>query len=201
MLIMYGRRRVGKTTLISRFAANKRAVYFTAIESDSARNLELFTKAVMKTLNMFSDVSFSSWDTAFAEVARLAANEQLVLVIDEYPYLAQAERSVSSLLQNYCDHAYKTLPLMIILCGSSMSFMEEQVLGYQSPLYGRRTAQMKITPFAYRDSAAFVPAYSLTDKAIVYGITGGIPKYLELFDDSRSLKKNIIQNFVTIQSY
>jgi AAA+ ATPase superfamily predicted ATPase len=82
-----------------------------------------------------------------------------------------------------------------------MSFMETQVLGYQSPLYGRRTAQMKMEPFAYREAAAFVPGYSLDQKAHVYGITGGIPKYLELFEDSRSLKKNIIKNFFTPTGY
>jgi AAA+ ATPase superfamily predicted ATPase len=90
---------------------------------------------------------------------------------------------------------------MIILCGSSMSFMENQVLGYQSPLYGRRTAQMKIEPFGYREAAAFVPKYTLEQKALTYGMTGGTPKYLELFDDALSIKDNIIKNFLTTTGY
>jgi AAA+ ATPase superfamily predicted ATPase len=205
MVIIYGRRRVGKSTLISQFTQNKRSIFFTAIESDSKKNLEAFSRALMKLRGVEGELSFAGWDRAFDETAKLAcqtpARESLVLVIDEYPYLAQAERSISSVLQNYCDTVFKNIPLMIILCGSSMSFMENQVLGYQSPIYGRRTAQLKIGPFDYRDSALFVPKYRLVDKALVYGITGGIPKYLELFDDALSPKENIIKLFLSPAGY
>jgi AAA+ ATPase superfamily predicted ATPase len=200
MVIIYGRRRIGKSTLIARFTENKRSVFFTAIESDSKRNLETFNRAVMKLRGRQGEASFSGWEQAFDETAALTGN-RLVLVIDEYPYLAQAERSISSILQHYCDTVFRKIPIMIILCGSSMSFMENQVLGYQSPICGRRTAQMKIEPFDYRDSAAFVPRYSITDKALVYGITGGIPKYLELFDDTMPLKRNITNLFLSTSGY
>ena len=200
MVIVYGRRRVGKSTLITQFIQDKQAVFFTAIESDSKRNLELFSQALMKLRGIQAGVSFSSWEQAFDEAAALS-KKRLVLVIDEYPYLAQAERSISSILQHYCDTVFKNIPLMIILCGSSMSFMENQVLGYQSPIYGRRTAQMKIDAFGYRDSAAFVPKYSLEEKALVYGATGGIPKYLELFDGALPFKQNIIKNFLSPLGY
>jgi AAA+ ATPase superfamily predicted ATPase len=199
---LYGRRRVGKSTLISHFTQTRRTIYFTAIESGSRRNLELFSKTVMELRGVRGDAAFSRWEQAFDEIASLAkSNERLILVIDEYPYLAQAERSISSILQLYCDTIFKNTSIMIILCGSSMSFMENQVLGYQSPLYGRRTAQMKIEAFDYRDAAAFVSQYSLEEKALVYGITGGVPKYLELFNDSVSLKKNIIKNFLSPTGY
>lgn len=200
MVIIYGRRRVGKSTLIAQFTSNKRTVFFNAIESDSKRNLESFSQSLMKLRGVKAELSFSGWEQAFDEMAALA-RKPLVLVIDEYPYLAQAERSISSILQHYCDTAFKNIPLMIILCGSSMSFMENQVLGYKSPIYGRRTAQMKIKPFDYRDSAVFVPRYRLTDKALVYGITGGIPKYLELFDDTLPLKQNVIKLFLSSAGY
>jgi AAA+ ATPase superfamily predicted ATPase len=158
----------------------------------------------MKLRGFQGDAVFSSWEQAFDEITSLAKDNlrnRLILVIDEYPYLAQAERSISSILQFYCDTVFKNIPVMIILCGSSMSFMENQVLGYQSPLYGQRTAQMKIEAFDYRDAAAFVPHYSFEEKALVYGITGGVPKYLELFDDSTNLKKNVIKNFLTPVGY
>jgi AAA+ ATPase superfamily predicted ATPase len=155
---------------------------------------------VMKLRDVRSEAAFASWERAFEEIEDLA-KEPLVLVIDEYPYLAQAERSISSILQHYCDQFFKKRPIMIILCGSSMSFMENQVLGYQSPLYGRRTAQMKITSLGFASAAAFVPRYSLEKKALVFGITGGIPKYLELFSDSLSLKENIIRNYLTPAGY
>ena len=199
MVIIYGRRRVGKSTLIAQFTRDKRAVFFTAAETDSKRNLEAFSRAIMK-LRGVRGASFSGWEQAFDEIASMA-KKPLILVIDEYPYLAQAERSISSVLQYYCDTAFRNIPLMIILCGSSMSFMENQVLGYQSPIYGRRTAQMKIEPFNYRDSAAFVTRYRITDKALVYGITGGIPKYLELFDDTLSVKQNIIRLFLSTAGF
>jgi AAA+ ATPase superfamily predicted ATPase len=173
---------------------------FTAIETNKKKNLEIFSRALMKLRGVEGEFSFSGWEKAFDETAVLA-RKPLVLVIDEYPYLAQAERSISSILQNYCDTVFKNIPLMIILCGSSMSFMENQVLGYQSPIYGRRTAQMKIEPFDYRDSAFFVPKYQLSDKAMVYGITGGIPRYLELFDSTLPLKQNIIKHFLSPAGY
>ena len=196
MVIIYGRRRIGKSTLISQFARDKRSVFFTATETDSRRNLETFSRAVMKLRGVLGEASFSGWEQAFDEIAALAV-KPLILIIDEYPYLAQAEPGISSILQKYCDTVFRDIPIMIILCGSSMSFMENQVLGYQSPIYGRRTAQMKIEPFNYRDSAAFVSRYSVTDKALVYGITGGIPKYLELFDDALPLKHNIVNLFLS----
>ncbi|MCL2804434.1 MAG: ATP-binding protein [Treponema sp.] len=200
MVIIYGRRRVGKSTLINQFTREKRSVCFTATETDSKRNLELFSRLIMKQRGVQGEISFSGWEHAFDEIAALA-KKPLILVIDEYPYLAQAERSISSILQQYCDTVFKNIPIMIILCGSSMSFMENQVLGYQSPIYGRRTAQMKIEPFCYIDSAAFVPRYNIKDKAVVHGVTGGIPKYLELFDDSKSLKQNIIELYLSAAGF
>jgi len=197
---VYGRRRVGKSALIGHFAKDKRTVFFTAIEADGKRNLMLFSQAVLKCAGVLAEASFENWESAFEYVKNMA-NKRLILVIDEYPYLAQAEKSMSSILQKYCDIAFKNTRLMIILCGSSMSFMENQVLGYKSPLYGRRTAQMKIEPLDYLDSAKFVPKYSLEHKAIVFGLSGGIPKYLELFDDSIPLRKNIIRNFFSTSGY
>ncbi|MDR3019813.1 MAG: ATP-binding protein [Treponema sp.] len=199
MVIIYGRRRIGKSTLINQFIQNKRSVFFTATETDSRRNLEVFSRVIMKLKDVQGAV-FSGWEQAFDEIAALS-NKPLILVIDEYPYLAQAERGISSILQKYCDTVFKKIPIMIILCGSSMSFMENQVLGYQSPIYGRRTAQMKIEPFNYRESALFVPRYNITDKALVHGITGGIPKYLELIDDTISVKLNIVKLFLSTAGF
>jgi len=200
MVIIYGRRRIGKSTLINQFTKDKRSVFFTAAEVDSRRNLEAFSRAIMRLSGVHGKAVFSGWEQAFDEIAALT-KKGLILVIDEYPYLAQAERGISSILQHYCDTKFKNIPIMIILCGSSMSFMENQVLGYQSPIYGRRTAQMKIGPFNYKDSAAFVPRYSISDKALVHGITGGIPKYLELIDDTLPLKQNILKLFLSTSGF
>lgn len=203
MLVIYGRRRVGKSTLIREFVKNKRCIFYTAIESSTKRNLELFSQTVYRALDMEMTglPGFASFDAAFSYIAKKAQNERLILVIDEYPYLASSDKSISSLLQKYIDETFSNGKLFLILCGSSMSFMEHQVLGYQSPLYGRRTAQFLIRPFNYRTSGEFVKEYSCEDKAVVYGITGGIPKYLELFDSKKTLRENIIDLFLKENGY
>ena len=99
------------------------------------------------------------------------------------------------------DQEWKNSNIMLILCGSSMSFMENQVLGYQSPLYGRRTAQFRLDPLDYYESSLFVPHYSAEEKALVYGITGGIPQYLEMVEDSISIKENILEMYLNTNAY
>lgn len=203
MPVIYGRRRVGKTKIIQEFVKNKKHIFFTAIESNSQKNLELLSRSIWEALMPDSSMlpPFRSYEEAFSQIHKMAQQEKLVFVIDEYPYWAAAEKSISSLLQSYIDNFFSSVNMMIILCGSSMSFMENQVLGYQSPLYGRRTAQFKVLPFNYKESQEFVKHYTPYEKAIVYGITGGIPKYLELIDDRLSLKENIIELFLKPSGY
>lgn len=201
--VIYGRRRVGKSKLLQEFTKDKATIFFTAIESNSSKNLELLSAAIWNMLmpGIPSLPTFPSYENAFDRIIDIANKQKLIFVIDEYPYLASAEKSISSLLQSYIDNHFSKTNMMLILCGSSMSFMEQQVLGYQSPLYGRRTAQFKILPFGYLESAQFVPHYTDEEKAIVYGITGGIPKYLELIDQGLTLKENIIELFLKPNGY
>lgn len=194
--IIYGRRRVGKTALINEFCKDKRTVFFAAQENSAEQNLETLSGAISETLSDESGASmiYRSFSDAFLKIAEMSKKQRLVWVIDEYPYLAQADRGISSRLQNYLDHQFKNTKLFLILCGSSMSFMENQVLGYQSPLYGRRTAQFKILPFDYLDTGKWFPDYSCEEKALVYGITGGIPLYLEQFSKELSIRENLLEN-------
>ena len=120
-----------------------------------------------------------------------ARKERIILVIDEYPYLAQSDPSVSSVLQALIDHHHEDSLLFLILCGSSMSFMEEQVLGYQSPLYGRRTAQYKILPFDYLTSSLMLEGFSTEEKLVLYSVTGGVPEYLSRIDQNLSVYENV----------
>lgn len=203
-VIIYGRRRVGKTTLINEFIKDKDAVYFTGIESTSKDNLENFSRSIAALNNANTDNApvYKDFRSALIDIDALAQNRKIVLVIDEYPYLARSYRPISSLLQELIDTKFKNnANLFIILCGSSMSFMEKQVLGYQSPLYGRRTAQFHIRPFTFYEAAAYYKNFSNEDLAVVYGITGGIPLYMSFITDTLSLKDNIINTFLMPSGY
>ena len=195
--VIYGRRRVGKTYLIKEFLKDKKGFYFVALESNALINLSLLSMAVYEACgNLKGLPDFLDFESAFRFLFEYAKENRIVFVIDEYPYLAQTTEYVSSLLQKLIDEYRGNSKLFLILCGSSMSFMENQVLAYKSPLYGRRTSQLKINPFNYLDTAKFVENYSYKEKAIVYGLTGGIAEYLTFFDDNVELKTNVINNFL-----
>ena len=194
-ITIYGRRRVGKTTLIKEFCKNKRTILFPAIETNAKNNMITLSAAIFACTDPGRPFpSFDTFQNALDHIAELAKHERIVFVIDEFPYLAQSDRSVSSVLQNTIDHKFKDTKLMLILCGSSMSFMERQVLGYNSPLYGRRTAQIKLLPFGYHVTAEWFPSYPPEDLALSFAVLGGVPMYLEKFSDKKSVHRNILDS-------
>jgi len=200
--VIYGRRRVGKTALINEFAKDKDTIYFTAIETNEKQNLENFSSSIFQ----YTDKSkiapvFSSFQEALEYVFELSKMKRLILVIDEYPYVAKSSRELSSVLQMLIDKNKDTSKMFLILCGSSMSFMENQVLGYQSPLYGRRTAQFKINPFDFFESRNYFKKLSNIDIATIYGIVGGTPQYLLQMSDDLSVEDNIKKNILNPLSY
>lgn len=204
MTVIYGRRRVGKSTLIREFIRNKKAVCYTATKVGAKRNLELFAAQTLGVLEpAYAGASFPYVENVFDIITSKIKNgkEKLVLVIDELPYWAGADGSLLSVLQKYIDTQWSGGNMMLILCGSALSFMEDKVLSEKSPVFGRRDSQIKLEPFSYRDSALFVPDYTPEDKAIVYGVTGGVAKYLELFDAGRSLDENIVRLFFSPDGY
>ena len=202
-IIIYGRRRVGKTALINEFCKGKPTVYFSALSASSQENLEALSKAIYACKNPDSPVAptYRSYEDALDEITAMARQQRLVFVIDEYPYLAKAEKSFSSRLQHLIDHQWQDSQLYLILCGSSMSFMEHQVLGYESPLYGRRTAQFKIQALTYREMTQFHPNLSLQDQALLYGVTGGIPHYINKLDVEDDLDEALLDNLFSTSSY
>lgn len=196
--VFYGRRRVGKTTLIREFCKDKNAIYFVAREASGEVNLQNFSNDVfgITDRNKMGNIYFHDWEKAFEYIGNISNEERLILVIDEYPYLAENLPSISSVIQAHIDIKLKNGKLFLILCGSSMSFMENQVLGYKSPLYGRRTAQFRVRAFTYFQSLPFMEGYDDEDKAVFYGITGGIPEYLSKINKELSLKENIISLYL-----
>jgi len=199
MPVIYGRRRVGKTRLISEFCAGKQTVFYAAIEQNDTEALRMFSDEVLRCLpgKQSSFISsFDSWDSAFRYVADCAREERIVLVIDEFPYIASANPSLPSILQKAIDHYFSGTQLFLILCGSSMSFMEHQVLDYKSPLYGRRTAQFKIQPLDCFDSMKFFPGWKGHEQLYGYGITGGIPQYVLAAGRHGSFRQAVEEEFL-----
>lgn len=201
-VVMYGRRRVGKTTLISEFCKDKPAIFYVAQEHNDKMSLESFGDKILDYFGMKEFMPrFQEWEMAFKYVGKMAEEKRIILVIDEFPYIATANKSLCSILQNVIDHYLKNTKIFLIVCGSSMSFIEKEVLSYKSPLFGRRTAQFKIEPFDFFTSTNFVPNYSLEDKVATYGVLGGIPQYLERFQNERALDENIKHSFLNKNSY
>ena len=195
--VIYGRRRVGKTAIINRFTADKPTICFTGVETNEKQNLENFSKCILEFgTGTPIDTFFSSFQAAFEFVFKLAEKQRMILVIDEYPYVARASKSLASTLQLLIDKYKDTSKLFLILCGSSMSYMEDHVLAYKAPLYGRRTAQLKVQPFEFQEVCKYFTNMSNEDKALAYGIAGGTPQYLLQLNDKVSIEENIKNTYL-----
>ena len=199
-VVIYGRRRVGKTMLINEFLKGKRSAYYMAVEGTAKENLTGISKTLLtEGVSDFYMPEFSDFESLLLYIDHLCKNsdgqERLVIAIDEFPYLAASYPAISSMLQSHIDQCWKNSNLFLILCGSSMSFMEEQVLGYKSPLYGRRTAQFKLHPFSYFEAKEMLSEFSTEEQAVLYGVTGGIPEYLSRIRSNQSMDDNIKELF------
>lgn len=195
-VVIYGRRRVGKTTLINEFLKDRQAIYYMAVEGTRKENLTGLSRSLTISWAGISGPEFVDFENVLEYIDQMCRqNERFIIAIDEYPYLAASYPPISSMLQKHIDQCWKNSKLFLILCGSSMSFMEEQVLGYKSPLYGRRTAQFKIRPFSYFETRAMLPTFSPEDQAILYGATGGIPEYLFRIQSTQSVDENLMNLF------
>ena len=200
-VVIYGRRRVGKTALINHFIDDKQAIYFMGVESNAKQNLENFSRNIMEyTSGISAETSFLSFQSALETVFRLSQKERLILVIDEYPYVARASRSLASTLQMLIDRYKDHSKLMLILCGSSMSYMEDHVLAYKAPLYGRRTAQIKLNPFDFEEVCHYFKNFSSEQKAMAYGIVGGTPQYLLQMNDKLTIEENVKNTYLDTMS-
>ena len=201
-VVLYGRRRVGKTALINAFIDKKKNIYFMGVESNAKQNLENFSNSIFEyQTGIQVDTSFASFQAALEFVFRLAEKERIILALDEYPYVARASKSLASTLQMLIDKYKDTSKLMLILCGSSMSYMEDHVLAYKAPLYGRRTAQMKLLPFTFEETCRYLSNMSGEDLALMYGVVGGTPQYLLQVNDKQSVAENIKNIYLNPTSF
>lgn len=196
--VISGRRRIGKTELIKEYIKDKNAIYYMAITSSGSFNLERLSSQLNAHLGRSPYTpAYPNFDALFAELGLLAKEEKLVFVIDEYPYLAEAMPEISAILQSFLDHQWKETNLHLILCGSSMSFMERQVLGSKSPLYGRITSQIRLKAFRFSETAQFLNEMTRDEQAILHTVTGGVAEYLSFVDQSLSVRDNLLQLFLS----
>lgn len=197
-IVLYGRRRVGKTELIQQFLKNKKSIYFLATQEVEKENIISFSEELA---SFFNDSSlklnpFFSFKQVmeYLKEKTKKMESKAVLVIDEFPYLVESNKAIPSLLQKYWDLYFKNSPLGIILCGSSISAMESGVLGKKSPLYGRRTGQWKLEPLFFKEAREFFPLLKPEEQIGFYSAVGGIPLYLLELNPRLDLWENIKSN-------
>lgn len=200
LIVLYGRRRVGKTETLREFCKGKPHVFFSCTQTTDRVQLVKFSKQLLRedipAKQYISE--FEDWEKAFRAILDLPYGEKKkMIVIDEFPYMCRGNKSIPSILQNLWDMAFKDSNVMIILCGSAMSFIEKELLAEKNPLYGRATGIYKLKEMGFYDVARFFPDYSERDKILAYAVLGGIPHYLNQFSPELSLSENIKRNILT----
>jgi uncharacterized protein len=202
MLILYGRRRIGKTRLLTHWinTASPRALYWVAEPTSSAGQLRSFSQALFgfeSNSPVPDDFSYASWKQAFEQVARMAQHERFALILDEFAYLIALEKGLSGILQNAWDHSLKNTNLFLIISGSHLGMMEREVLSYQAPLYGRATTRLHLHPLPFKATQGMFPKFRTDERVALYAIFGGVPAYWEQFDSSLSLDRNIKEHLLS----
>lgn len=204
LVILYGRRRIGKTSLIKEFGKDKDIIYFLATEESEKQNMEMLKNLVANNLNnnLLSEITVDKWEILFKTIAESDLFCKKVIVIDEFQYLGKTNNAFPSIFQRIWDEILKPKNIMVILCGSLINMMETQTLNYNSPLYGRRTGQIKLKQIPFENYKEFF-TQELSEKELIqkYAVTGGVPKYVESFKTSHNIYEEISDNILNKQSY
>lgn len=199
LVVVWGRRRVGKTFLLQAFTEGRHAVYYAAAQQSEPVELAGFTDACRKTFGedrLPAGYRFPDWSTALDFVTGRAGRRRLIVVLDEFPYLAAATKGLEGIVQRWWDQQGKRSRLTLVLCGSAVSYME-QIQGPSAPLHQRATVMLQVPPLSYRAAGLFTPRLAPGERAVVYGILGGSPLYLEMWDQRTSVRDNLLRLFGT----
>lgn len=204
LIVLYGRRRVGKTSLIKEFGKNKNMIYFLATEESENQNIEMFKNTIASSINneLLSSITVDNWEILFKTIVDKKSQDKIIIVLDEFQYLGKVNPSFPSIFQKIWDEILKDKNVMVILCGSLINMMESQTLNYTSPLYGRRTGQIKLKQIPFENYGDFFDK-KMSEKELIekYAVTGGIPKYIESFKEDDSIFNEIKNNIMNKQSY
>lgn len=200
LVVLYGRRRVGKTETLREFCKGKPHIFFSYTQTTDRVQLQKFSKQVLKenipARNYITE--FADWEKAFRAILDLPyGDSKKLIVIDEFPYMCKGNKSIPSILQNLWDAELRDANVMIVLCGSAMSFIEKELLAEKNPLYGRATGIYKMKEMGFYDAVKFFPEYSSRDKVIAYSVLGGIPHYLRQWNPKLPVAENIKRNILT----
>lgn len=199
LIIIYGRRRVGKTELALQFSKNKPHIYFLADrrpETELIQELKQRMSIHLKN-ESFAKLAIKDWIELFQEFTKWNKTPRTAIIIDEFPTLIETNHAIPSIFQKIWDQNLKNTNTMLILLGSSIATMETEVLNYKSPLYGRRTAQWKLTPLKIHHLKPFFPNYNTETLIHVYACLGGVPAYLQKFNPQQNFWQNIEQKILT----
>jgi AAA+ ATPase superfamily predicted ATPase len=199
LIVLYGRRRIGKTETLHQFCKDKPHVFYSCIQTSDQGQLQKFSTELLK-----EDIparkyisTFPNWSDAFLSILDLPTDQKKLVVIDEFPYMVRANKSIPSILQNIWDTYFKEENIMLILCGSAMSFIEKEILAEKNPLYGRATGIYKMKEMGFYEACRFFENYSDEDKILAYSILGGVPHYLKQWNPKMSVAENIQKNILT----
>ena len=189
LVVLYGRRRVGKTTLISEFIKDKKALFFLASEEAESQNRNAFKEKAAEFIDsdLLRRADIKNWDVLFKAIMDTPFESKPVIVLDEFQYLGKSNPAFPCIFQRIWEEILKDKSVMVILCGSLISMMESQTLAYGSPLYGRRTAQIRLKQIPFGCYHGFFPNKSRKELIEMYSVTGGVPKYIELFSESEDI--------------
>ncbi|PKN97697.1 MAG: hypothetical protein CVU43_17070 [Chloroflexi bacterium HGW-Chloroflexi-5] len=202
LFVLYGRRRVGKTELLRAFCGDKPHIFFIATLSSDTEQLATFSQQIygFSHSEVPAGFTFPSWDAAFQALADFPTQPRPIIILDEFTYLISGNKAIPSILQKVWDEKLKNTKLMLVLCGSYIGMMETEVLGYQAPLYGRRTASTLLRPLDLPSSSLFFPHYSHEEQFLAWAVLGGMPYYLRTFNDSQNIFSNIRQHILDAQT-
>ena len=204
LVILYGRRRIGKTSLIKEFSKSKDVIYFLATEEAEKQNLNIFKNLVADNLknDLVREANIDNWEAIFELITKELGKNKKIIVLDEFQYLSKSNTAFPSVFQRIWDEVLKNKNIMVILCGSLINMMETQTLNYNSPLYGRRTGQIKLKQIPYKNYREFFEK-EIEEKNLIekYAVTGGVPKYIENFNTSKNIYSEIKENILNKQGY